>query len=190
MHSRLDRFADRESFENYRRLAASEFFDPARTAERIAPEPELANGSTRRSRQCRAVLGTLAAAAEAGEDPAGFALTRSVLDEAELLLLGGTLILRGQLSLGKLVAAELIAAEPDVKQPIAFCEDHKGRLWVAEGYTYPRRSEGFIRRSVLSNGLYGISAGSNCKECKHRGEVWVVKIAGRPNECRTSGHEK
>jgi len=39
----LDRFADRESFENYRRLAASEFFDPARTAERIAPEPELAN---------------------------------------------------------------------------------------------------------------------------------------------------
>ncbi len=38
----LDRFADRESFENYRRLAASEMFDPARTAERIAPEPALA----------------------------------------------------------------------------------------------------------------------------------------------------
>ena len=38
----LDRFADRESFENYRRLAMSETFDPARTAERIAPEPALA----------------------------------------------------------------------------------------------------------------------------------------------------
>lgn len=33
----------------------------------------------------------------------------------------------------------LFAGEPDVKQPIAFCEDHRGRLWVAEGYTYPRR---------------------------------------------------
>ncbi len=33
----------------------------------------------------------------------------------------------------------IFAAEPEVKQPIAFCEDHRGRLWVAEGYTYPRR---------------------------------------------------
>ena len=33
----------------------------------------------------------------------------------------------------------VFAAEPEVRQPIAFCEDHRGRLWVAEGYTYPRR---------------------------------------------------
>ena len=33
----------------------------------------------------------------------------------------------------------VFAAEPDVKQPIAFCDDDRGRLWVAEGYTYPRR---------------------------------------------------
>lgn len=33
----------------------------------------------------------------------------------------------------------LFAGEPDVRQPIAFCIDDRGRLWVAEGYTYPRR---------------------------------------------------
>jgi putative membrane-bound dehydrogenase-like protein len=35
--------------------------------------------------------------------------------------------------------ATLFAAEPDIKQPIAFCLDDRGRLWVAEGYTYPKR---------------------------------------------------
>ena len=33
----------------------------------------------------------------------------------------------------------VFAGEPDIKQPIAFCLDHRGRVWVAEGYTYPRR---------------------------------------------------
>lgn len=33
----------------------------------------------------------------------------------------------------------LFAGEPDVRQPIAFSIDDRGRLWVAEGYTYPRR---------------------------------------------------
>jgi putative membrane-bound dehydrogenase-like protein len=33
----------------------------------------------------------------------------------------------------------VFAAEPDVRQPIAFCLDHRGRLWVAEGITYPKR---------------------------------------------------
>src|SRR5262245_65241917 len=31
----------------------------------------------------------------------------------------------------------LFAAEPDVQQPIAFCIDDRGRLWVAEAYNYP-----------------------------------------------------
>jgi putative membrane-bound dehydrogenase-like protein len=35
--------------------------------------------------------------------------------------------------------AELIAAEPDVKQPVAFAIDERGRLWVAEAYSYPNR---------------------------------------------------
>ena len=31
----------------------------------------------------------------------------------------------------------LFAGEPDVMQPIGFCIDDKGRLWVAEAYNYP-----------------------------------------------------
>ncbi|ODU24330.1 MAG: hypothetical protein ABS95_02000 [Verrucomicrobia bacterium SCN 57-15] len=34
---------------------------------------------------------------------------------------------------------KLFAGEPDVKQPISFAIDDRGRLWVAEAYTYPRR---------------------------------------------------
>ena len=36
----------------------------------------------------------------------------------------------------------LFAGEPDVHQPIAFCIDDRGRLWVAEAYGYPRRQPG------------------------------------------------
>jgi len=36
--------------------------------------------------------------------------------------------------------ATLYAGEPDVKQPIAFAIDDRGRLWVAEAYTYPKRA--------------------------------------------------
>lgn len=36
--------------------------------------------------------------------------------------------------------ATLFAGEPDIQQPIAFALDDRGRLWVAEGYTYPRRT--------------------------------------------------
>ena len=31
----------------------------------------------------------------------------------------------------------LFAGEPDVRQPIGFCFDDRGRLWVAESYSYP-----------------------------------------------------
>ncbi len=34
---------------------------------------------------------------------------------------------------------DLLAAEPDLVQPIAFCWDSRGRLWVVEGNTYPAR---------------------------------------------------
>ncbi len=36
--------------------------------------------------------------------------------------------------------ATLFAGEPDVKQPIAFAIDDRGRLWVAEAFTYPKRA--------------------------------------------------
>src|SRR5437870_13854047 len=34
---------------------------------------------------------------------------------------------------------KLFAGEPDVHQPIAFCLDDRGRVWVAEAYCYPVR---------------------------------------------------
>ncbi|MBA4148145.1 MAG: c-type cytochrome [Verrucomicrobia bacterium] len=37
--------------------------------------------------------------------------------------------------------ATLFAGEPDILQPIAFCFDDRGRLWVAEGHTYPIRAK-------------------------------------------------
>lgn len=36
-------------------------------------------------------------------------------------------------------SVDLIAAEPDIVQPIAFCWDARGRIWVVEGMTYPKR---------------------------------------------------
>ena len=33
----------------------------------------------------------------------------------------------------------LFAGEPDLHQPIGFCTDDRGRLWVAEAYCYPKR---------------------------------------------------
>lgn len=49
---------------------------------------------------------------------------------------------------------ELIASEPQVNQPIAFSIDHKGRLWIAEGHSYPNRQpegEGKDRIIVLED---------------------------------------
>src|SRR3989440_3395476 len=47
-------------------------------------------------------------------------------------------------------SAKLFAGESDIKQPIAFAIDDRGRLWVAEGYTYPvRQPEGQGRDRIL-----------------------------------------
>jgi putative membrane-bound dehydrogenase-like protein len=37
--------------------------------------------------------------------------------------------------------AELIAAEPDLVQPMAFTFDERGRIWVVEGNSYPQPRE-------------------------------------------------
>src|SRR5580692_11051011 len=39
--------------------------------------------------------------------------------------------------------ATVFAHEPDVQQPIAMCWDEKGRLWIAENYTYSDGKERF-----------------------------------------------
>jgi glucose/arabinose dehydrogenase len=35
---------------------------------------------------------------------------------------------------------QVAAAEPDVQQPIAMAIDDRGRIWIAEAYTYPTRA--------------------------------------------------
>jgi putative membrane-bound dehydrogenase-like protein len=35
--------------------------------------------------------------------------------------------------------AELVAAEPDLHQPVAFAFDDRGRIWIAEAFGYPNR---------------------------------------------------
>lgn len=50
--------------------------------------------------------------------------------------------------------AHLIAAEPDVRQPIAITTDERGRLWVAEAFSYPQRqpeSEGTDRITIFAD---------------------------------------
>jgi|UniRef100_UPI003783910F putative membrane-bound dehydrogenase-like protein len=49
---------------------------------------------------------------------------------------------------------ELIAKEPDVKQPIAFCFDERGRMWIAEAFSYPNRQpegQGKDRITILED---------------------------------------
>ena len=36
-------------------------------------------------------------------------------------------------------SVSLFAGEPDLHQPVGFCFDDRGRLWVAEAYCYPKR---------------------------------------------------
>ncbi|QDV24100.1 PVC-type heme-binding CxxCH protein [Aureliella helgolandensis] len=47
------------------------------------------------------------------------------------------------LSLPDGFTASLFAAEPQVQNPIATCVDGRGRVWVAENYTYAERSQRF-----------------------------------------------
>ena len=49
----------------------------------------------------------------------------------------------GQMHLPPGFKATLFAAEPDVQNPIAMCWDERGRLWIAENYTYSDNKERF-----------------------------------------------
>ena len=70
---------------------------------------------------------------------------------------------------------DVCASEPDVMQPIAMALDHRGRVWIAEAFEYPRRADGeagqdrilifedtdgdnhFDRRTVFAEGLNLVS---------------------------------
>lgn len=47
--------------------------------------------------------------------------------------------------------ATLAAAEPDVQNPIAMAWDPRGRLWVAENFTYAERCSDSTCRSVTAS---------------------------------------
>ncbi|MBM3876905.1 MAG: hypothetical protein FJ386_09330 [Verrucomicrobia bacterium] len=49
----------------------------------------------------------------------------------------------------------LFAGEPDVVQPVSFCIDHRGRLWVAEAINYPERTNGPNDRIVIFEDING-----------------------------------
>jgi putative membrane-bound dehydrogenase-like protein len=49
---------------------------------------------------------------------------------------------------------DLVAGEPEVRQPIAFSIDERGRLWVVEGHSYPNKrkdGEGLDRIVILGD---------------------------------------
>ena len=56
----------------------------------------------------------------------------------------------GMMTVPKGFTVKLAASEPDVVRPIAFTLDDRGRLWVAEGLTYPlRAAEGGGKDRIL-----------------------------------------
>ncbi len=60
------------------------------------------------------------------------AKSSTVANPAAQKAIGGMLLTHG-------FQAELLATEPDIRQPIAFAIDDRGRLWIAEAYGYPNR---------------------------------------------------
>ena len=43
----------------------------------------------------------------------------------------------------------VFAGEPDIRQPIGFCIDDRGRLWVAEAYSYPIHTESAAKDRIV-----------------------------------------
>jgi hypothetical protein len=44
----------------------------------------------------------------------------------------------------------MFAAEPEIVNPISFCIDDRGRIWVVEGKTYPKRAKEVRGRIAFS----------------------------------------
>ncbi len=71
-------------------------------------------------------------------DESDFALSRTADDAAKSMVLADGF------------SSDVIAKEPQIAQPIAMCFDSRGRIWVAEGHTYPvRASEGEGKDRIL-----------------------------------------
>jgi putative membrane-bound dehydrogenase-like protein len=88
-----------------------------------------------------ALLGLLAQFLSGAASAAPFPAPANNQEEIQPLLTPAEALSRLRLPAG--FKATLFAAEPDVRQPIALCWDERGRLWVAENYTYSDSKERF-----------------------------------------------
>src|SRR5690606_8860138 len=76
----------------------------------------------------------------------------------------------------------LFASEPDVQQPIGFTTDHKGRLWIAENYTYAESGVGFAKdqkdRIVILEDTDGDGVGDKRKVFWEEGDKLTSVLVG------------
>ena len=78
----------------------------------------------------------------------------------------------------------LFAGEPDVHQPLAFCFDDRGRLWVVENYSHPKwHKENATDRILvleLEEGAWSGVAGrvEKAGEGREDGAYWGIRSAG------------
>ncbi len=82
-----------------------------------------------------------AACAQAQESGEAFPEVYNTQDAKDQL--GSAVEALGKWKLPEGFHATLFAAEPQVRQPIAIATDERGRLWVAENYTYAEGAVGF-----------------------------------------------
>lgn len=69
----------------------------------------------------------------------------------------------GKMNLPEGFHAKLFAGEPDVRQPIALAIDDRGRVWIAECYSYPNWSDEGRDRILIFEDLDGDGTFDNRK---------------------------
>jgi putative membrane-bound dehydrogenase-like protein len=92
-----------------------------------------------RSFSCALVAGVFATFASAAE-PTPKDAPALTLDEVKFAGLPPGEALKAA-TIQKGFEMTMFAAEPDIVNPISFCIDDRGRLWVVEGKTYPKRAK-------------------------------------------------
>jgi putative membrane-bound dehydrogenase-like protein len=92
-----------------------------------------------RSFPCAVVAGVFAAVASAA-DPTPKPASELKADEVKFAGLSSAEAVKAA-TLPAGFEMTMFASEPDIVNPISFCIDDRGRLWVVEGITYPKRAK-------------------------------------------------
>ena len=85
-------------------------------------------------------------------------------------------------------SVEMVAAEPDIVNPVAMTFDERGRIWITESLEYPRHEPGPGATASRSWKTPTATAGSTSSpslpraehslgHCRRRGGVWVANCA-------------